>query len=126
MFPLGFIFDKYNILYHCYADDTQFYLPTTPESACSLANLLNCLEDVKCWMARNFLELNDNKTEVILFAPPSLVTRMSNALGPLAANLHSVVKTLAVFFFNKQVGSVVNVSFYQLRTKAKLKPFLLA
>lgn len=83
MLPLGSIFEKHNIVYHCYEDNTQFYLPVTPDNACSLNNLFNCLDDIKCWKARNFLQLNDNKTEVIIFGPPSSVTSLSNALGPV-------------------------------------------
>ncbi len=64
-----------------------------------------------------------------MFGPPSSVTNLSNALGPLSANLHNKIKNLDVFLdaslnFNKQVSSVVKGSFYQLRIFAKLKPFL--
>ncbi len=41
-------------MHHCYADDTQFYLPVSPDTVCSLNNLFNCLNDIKCWLARNF------------------------------------------------------------------------
>ncbi len=97
MLLLGSIFEKYNILYHRYADDMQFYLPVSLDSACSLNNLFNCLNDIKCWMARNFLQLNEKKTEVIMCGIPSSVTNLNNALGHLTANLHNEVKNLGVF-----------------------------
>lgn len=80
-------------------------------------------------MANNFLQLNDHKTEVILFGSPSSVSKLSKALGPLPANLHDTFKNLGVLLdsslnFNKQVSSVVKRSFYHLRNIAKLKPLL--
>jgi len=30
---------------------------------------MDCLDDVKLWLASDFLTLNDSKTEVIVFAP---------------------------------------------------------
>ena len=89
MLPLGSIFNKYNIQYHCYADDTQFYLPVNTDGICSLGNIFNCLNDIKSWMARNFLQLNESKTDIIIFGPPSDVSILKNALGPLSANCHS-------------------------------------
>ena len=47
MLPLGSIFNKHNIQYHCYADDTQFYLPVNTDGICSLENICNCLNDIK-------------------------------------------------------------------------------
>ncbi len=40
-----------------------------------LAPLLQCLEEIKAWMALNFLNFNENKTEVMLFTPEVPVSR---------------------------------------------------
>ena len=129
MLPLGSIFKKHGIPYHFYADDTQFYLPVTPNDPSSMNAIFNCFNDIKVWMATNFLQLNPKKTEIILFGPKKSVADLSTALGPLTANVHTTVKNLGVYFdsslnFNKQISSVVSSSFYQLRTIAKLKPIL--
>ena len=116
-YPLVLFF-KYNIHYHCYADDTQFYLPVNTEGIFSLENIFNCLKDIKSWMARHFLQLNESKTDIIIFGPPNDVSSLKNALGSLSANCHSEVKNLWVFFDSslnctKQVNSVVKSSFFQ-------------
>ncbi len=54
MLPLGAIFKKYKISYHCYADDTQFYLPAKTDGSGSLNVLDDCFEEIKGWMADNF------------------------------------------------------------------------
>ncbi len=44
MLPLGAIFKKYKISYHCYAEDTQFHLPAKTDSSDSLDVLYDCFE----------------------------------------------------------------------------------
>ncbi|KAF7646705.1 hypothetical protein LDENG_00183630, partial [Lucifuga dentata] len=68
MLPLGQIISKYDIQYHCYADATQLYVPLKPNRN-DLSPLLSCLTDIKCWMSKNFLRLNDSKTEIIIIIP---------------------------------------------------------
>lgn len=129
MLPLGSILEKHNLRYHCYADDTLLYLPISPSCTSDIEAIFSCLEDIKSWMAENFLQLNTKKTEMILFGSPTTSKHWSNALGPWSSNLQNLVRNLGVIFdsslnFNKQVSSVVKGSFYQLRTVAKLKHFL--
>ena len=129
MLPLSSIFHKYGIQYHCYADDTQIYLPVAPQTTCTLNKLHSCLNDIKSWMACNFLQLNNSKTEVIIFGPPPSVTSLSSALGPLSNNVNAVVRNLGVMLdsslnFNKQINSVVRSGFYQLRVISNLKSLL--
>jgi len=100
-----------------------------PSCTSDIDTILNCLEDIKSWMAEHFLQLNTKKTEMILFVSSPISKHWSNALGHWSSNLQNMVRNLGVIFdsslnFNKQVSSVVKGSFYQLRTVAKLKPFL--
>ena len=67
--PLGSIFRKYGISFHCYADDTQIYIPLKGQDSTTIKCLLNCLEDVKAWMALHFLSFNDSKNEFLLLGP---------------------------------------------------------
>ncbi len=65
--PLANIFRKHLTLYHCYANDIQLYLPVKSDENTSLQLLFGCLGEVKSWLADNFLQLNDFKTEVLVF-----------------------------------------------------------
>ena len=67
MLPLGNIIRKHCINFHCYADDTQLYLSMKPNEINRLVKLQACLKDIKAWMTCNFLHLNSDKTEVIVF-----------------------------------------------------------
>ena len=68
-------------------------------------------------MDSNFLKLNNNKTEVIIFGQSELQDMVN--LGPLASYTPSTVKSLGVLFdrafnFEKQISSVVRGSFFQM------------
>ncbi len=131
MLPLGSIFRKHGVSFHCYADDTQIYMPLQKNDKNALTPLLNCLRDVKSWMALNFLKYNDSKTEIILFGQIENLASVNVHLGPLAAHNKVAVKNLGVWFdrelkFDKQINNVVKSCFFNLRLLAKVKPFLSA
>ena len=129
MLPLGQIIRKYNISFHCYADDTQIYLPLTPNNHSQLDNLRNCLTDIKSWMTQNFLQLNDFKSEIVLFGRPDSISQIRNDLGNLSCFVKPHSKNLGVLFdsdfkFDKQINAVVKSCFFHLRSISKIKPFL--
>ncbi len=128
MLPLGSIFRKYGLSFHCYADDTQVYLPIKRNSD-GLDTLWACLADVKAWLSLNFLNFNEEKTEMIVFKPSDSMTAAEPNLGGLSSCVKHYVKNLGVVFdehlkFDRQIYSVVKSSFFQLRLLSKAKYFL--
>ncbi len=82
-------------------------------------------------MAKNFLQLNESKLEVLLFGTSSLSAPVQSKLGCLSFNIKESARNLGVTFdsnlsFNNQVARVIQSCFLQLRTISKMKSFLTA
>ena len=69
--PIGEICSRHGMNYHCYADDTQVCLVIKPRNIWNdiAQKLESCLSDISRWMKLNLLKLNQDKTELIIFAP---------------------------------------------------------
>ena len=69
--PIGEICKRHNMLCHCYADYSQVYLVIEPIDSCTdiSVRLEACIADISTWMKVNLLKLNQDKTELIIFAP---------------------------------------------------------
>ena len=65
--PVGAICSRHNLLYHCYADDTQVYMAIMPKKTWSdvAKKLEACLADISTWMSANMLKLNEEKTHYL-------------------------------------------------------------
>jgi len=77
-------------------------------------------------MADNFLQLNPNKTEVIIIAPDILVPEIMQHLGPLSSSVCPIVRNLGVLFdhslsFNAHIKSLVKSCFFHLCNISKLR-----
>ena len=74
--PLADIIKHHKLSYHFYADDTQLYITFKPKCECSLHESIACVEkcamDIKIWMSKKMLKLNDDKTEILYISSPYL------------------------------------------------------
>ena len=58
-----------------HADVTQIYKSCRPSEIVDIINSIEqCISNVKTWMFHNKLQMNDDKTEAILFARRGLAT----------------------------------------------------
>ena len=57
-------------MFHLYEDNTQIYLPVKPlqmDVAAAVERIEGRVAEIRAWVSSNFLKLNDDKTEVIIF-----------------------------------------------------------
>ena len=74
-----------NVHYHLYADDQQIYLSFKPgpmgvqlaQDDC-IHHMEGCVEEIKNWMARNMLKLNEEKTEFVIFGTHQQLIKSQN------------------------------------------------
>ena len=81
---------KFGLTVHSYADDTTLYLGFEPNSefqdAC--VNIKNCLSDIQQWMQINFLQLNINKTQLLICGKPRIIKMYQSQILDLQAAMN--------------------------------------
>lgn len=129
---LASILHAHGVAFHFYADDTQIYLPIT-----SIENVKNklvmLLSDIRVWMVKRKLKLNEGKTELILIRGNNRY-KINDEFGTFDFNLHlltpaSSVRNIGVFFdetlsFEKHINYVVSRCNYYIRNMFCIREFL--
>ena len=91
-----------------------------------------CLADISKWMCLNFLKLNQDKTELILFTPKTHVKEFSTCHlsfdGTIVSNA-SVLKNLGIYFdrtlsMEKQVNAVTKSCYYHIRNIGRIWQYI--
>ena len=111
MLQLRSVIRKHGINFHSYADDTQLYITVSPDDPGPIDGLFNCILDTKSWMAKHFLQLNQDKTEVLFIGSEAQRQRINIQLKALALNPTSQVKSLGVILdsdlsFNPHIRNI--------------------
>lgn len=133
LLPLGHIIHKHKVSFHCYADDTQLYIKMDSTLPSTLPSALQvCLEEIRAWMADNFLQLNSSKTEAIPIGTPHQT--QSSSLSSISIFGHHIPLSTSVtnlgvrldsnLTFDTHIRHLCKVSFLHLKNIAKLRPSL--
>lgn len=73
------IASRYGLSIQFYADDSQLYIsfhPCRPSELVDITENVNkCLGEIKAWMVRNFMKLNETKTELLIMGKPLVLQK---------------------------------------------------
>ena len=128
MLPLGPILQKNNIAYHSYADDTQLYIALSSDDYTPINTLCQTIEQINDWMCQNFLQLNKDKTEIIVFGAKADRLKVTAQLESLALKPKEQVKILGIIIdsdlnFNSHIKLIRKCAFFQLKKIARLRGY---
>ena len=133
LLPLGAILRYHGIGYHIYADDTQLYLFFKCDNPSkTLSKLNNCISDIRVWMIKNKLKINDSKTEFIVFRSPQAkqdLSGLSVSVGDSVIAQSSKVRDLSVIFdhflnFDDYLSGVCRSTHFHLRNIGRIRYLL--
>ena len=72
---------KYGLAIQLYADDSQLYIsfhPLSPTEMGDATGKINkCLAEIKEWMVKNFMKLNESKTVLLLIGKPLVLKKFN-------------------------------------------------
>ena len=129
LLPLCLILKHHNIGYHIYADDTQLYISfKCNDPLATLPKLNGCISDIRVWMIKNKLKINDSKTEFIVFRSPQAkqdFSSLSISVGDSLILQSSKVRDLGVIFdqslsFDDYISGVCRSTHFHLRNIGRI------
>jgi len=131
--PLEQIIGRHKIQYHFNEDYTQLYLSFDPCNAQSaMARLNSCPVDSRAWRAGNFLNFNDDKTELLLLGNPKRVAQLQNfqlLVGDNAVMPSACARNLGLYIdstlsFKSFSNKTAARAMYHIRTLAAIRDHL--
>ena len=121
---------------HTYADDTQLYLSfnadSTVEQSAALVAMQSCIADIRKWMLRDKLKLNDDKTEFIIIGTRQQLVKVNIdflQVGESSTAPSNRVKNLGCWFDGQlkmdiHINSICKTAFYYLYNIRRIRKFL--
>ena len=112
--------------YHNYADDTQIYVSLMAGEHGPVDTLCHCIEQLSVWLQNNFIQLNSDKTKIIVFGPQKQRESVISHLETLSLKPNNQFRNLGVILdsdlnFNSHIKSITSAAFYHLKNIARIK-----
>ena len=114
-----------NIKVHIYADDVQLY--TKCDMYSNFSDLKACLNDIKLWANKNFLKLNNKKTQLLCISSKNCNVTKPQYINLMGENItiEDSAKYLGFWIdkhlaFSKQINLVCSQGYWMLRNLWKI------
>ena len=130
--PINDIISSKSILSQSFADDTQLHSSCPPNQLeDTVHDMEECIGNVKDWMLRNKLMINDDKTEILLIHPKNVSNFQVSSLsvGNSKISFSKEVRNLGVtptetMNMNKHISNVCKSAYCELRRIAAIRHLL--
>ena len=131
--PLTNTIQKHQFDYHKYADDTELQKAALPSDFSQVSRETEvCVADVKDWMNKNKLKLNEEKTELLVLGDRTCLCQVKKeplTFGPNAVLFQTSAKYLGVHLdetlsMKEQMTSLCRSSYFHFRKIAPIRPYL--
>ena len=121
---------------HCFADDTQLYLPFDPngptDQTMALDAMERCISDLRKWMFRDKLKINDDKTEFVVIGSRQQLLKIhycSVRVGTIDIKPVKVARNLGAWFdshfsMSTHISMPCSAAFFWLGNIKRISQFL--
>ena len=133
MTALGKIMKQHNFSFHAYADDTQIYIAfKSNDTYDTISKLELCLAEIRQWMIKHKLKLNDNKTELIVISSPymskelnTIKVSIGNEMVTCSRNVRNLGFIMdSTFKMDAHITSICQTCYYHLRNIGAIRCYL--
>ena len=121
---------------HCFADDTQLYLSFNPNSPTDQVKALEamerCISDLRKWMYRDKLKINDDKAEFLVIGSRQQLLKINHSsvrVGTIDIKPVKVVRNLGACFdshfsMSTHISKSCSAAFFWLHNIKRISHFL--
>ena len=132
--PLCNIVARHSFQHHSFSDDNQLYKSGDISQLSDIfESTKSCIHDIKSWMTSNKLQLNEEKTECLLVAKKTVLSKApchrSITLNGSEVQISRVVRNLGVHVdaslsFQQQVSHICRICYLELRRISSIRQYL--